>query len=73
MSRTLVVLLMVTLLVSAGQFTSARAARHVDLRLIPLRSRRRVTWMLTNSGHFQILCALVVAAVLSTQLAVTLS
>lgn len=73
MSRTLIVLLAVTLLIWAGQFTSARAARHVDLRLIPCRSRRRVTWMLTNSGHLQLVCAVVVAAVLSTQLAVALS
>ena len=72
MSRTTLVLLAVVALVSLAQFASARVATHVDRRLIPARSRRRVTWMLANTMHIQETCGVLVAALLAVQVALAL-
>jgi hypothetical protein len=53
MSRTATVLLVLALLVFAGQRLWARAVGHVDPALLPACSRRRVQWLRSNTAHIE--------------------
>jgi hypothetical protein len=52
-------------LVALAQWLFARVAGHVDLRLIPASSRRRVRWLLANSAQVYLASAGLAAAVVA--------
>ena len=51
MARAAVAMIALFALVGLAQWLFTGIAHHVDLRLIPAQSRRRVQWLLANSAH----------------------
>jgi hypothetical protein len=68
MASTAVALIALFLLVALAQWLFARVAGHVDLRLMPAHSRRRVQRLLASSGHVYLATAGAVAVVLAVGL-----
>jgi hypothetical protein len=72
MSRTGIAFLGIALVISLGQWLSMRVAGHVDMRLLPGHTRRRVQWWLANSRHIQLVCAIVAVAAITMQITRTI-
>ena len=70
MSRTATALLVLALLVFAGQWLWARALGHVDPALIPACSRRRVQWLRSNTAHIEYASGLLALCAVGLQAAV---
>jgi hypothetical protein len=60
-------------LVAVSQWVFIQAVSHVDMRLIPAYSRRRVRWLVVHSSLIYLASAAVVATVVAVQAAVLLS
>ncbi|SHG48728.1 hypothetical protein SAMN05443575_2075 [Jatrophihabitans endophyticus] len=71
MTRPAVALLALAALLAAGQWLYVRAAAHVDLHLVPAHARRRVRWLIVNSGRVQLVAGVLAAAAVGVQVAAT--
>jgi hypothetical protein len=68
-----VALIALTLLVALTQWMFIQTVAHVDVHLIPAHARRRVQWLVLNSGRIYVAAAGIAASVLVVQTAVLLA
>ena len=73
MATEAVALVAVALLVALTQWMFTQTVARVDMRLIPSHSRRRVQWLVLNSGHIYLAAAGTAATVVVVQTAVLIA
>jgi hypothetical protein len=71
-ARIAVALAALALLIAFSQWVFTLAAGHVDPLLIPSSSRRRVRWLMTNTGHIYLAAAGTITSVALIQAAALL-
>ena len=67
MANEAVALIALALLLALEQWVFTVAVAHVDPRLVPAASRRRVRWLVVHSGRIYLAAALLVTAGLALQ------